>query len=39
MKLELMLYEAGFRKVGFYGSLAGVPYDQNACRLVAVAEK
>ena len=39
MELELMLYEAGFKKVEFYGSLDGVPYDQNARRLVAVAEK
>jgi hypothetical protein len=34
-----MLTEFGFKNVKFYRVLDGVPYDQNACRLVAVAEK
>jgi len=31
--------QAGFRSVALYGALSGAPYDQNAQRLVAVAEK
>lgn len=39
MEMRLLLHQAGFKKVEFYGSLEGTPYDQKARRLVAVAEK
>lgn len=38
-ELELLLRDAGFGSVRILGSYAGVPYDQNAPRLVAVATK
>lgn len=38
-ELELLLLQAGFSDVELYGSLAGIPYDQNATRLVALAAK
>ncbi|MDP2920048.1 MAG: methyltransferase domain-containing protein [Dehalococcoidia bacterium] len=38
-ELVALLKSAGFKKVTVYGDLAGSPYDQNARRLVAVAEK
>src|SRR5262249_29872857 len=36
-ELEMLLREAGFADVRIFGSYAGVPYDHNAQRLVAVA--
>ncbi len=38
-ELEMLLREAGFATVRIVGSYAGVPYDQNAPRLVALATK
>lgn len=38
-ELEDMLIQAGFSQVKFFGDIAGNPYDQNARRLVAVAQK
>ena len=38
-ELAALLMQAGFRSVALYGALSGAPYDQNAQRLVAVAEK
>jgi SAM-dependent methyltransferase len=37
MELSALLQEAGFGTVEVYGSLAGIPYDYDAQRLVAVA--
>jgi SAM-dependent methyltransferase len=39
VELEDALHRAGFRQVRLYGSLDGAPYDHEAERLVAVAEK
>jgi len=39
VELEDALRRAGFRQVRLYGSLDGIPYDHEAERLVAVAEK
>ena len=39
LALSALLEECGFRAVETYGSLAGVPYDENAEHLVAVARK
>lgn len=38
-ELRDLLRRAGFRNVRLYGDLEGSPYDQNATRLIAVAEK
>ncbi len=38
-ELKDMLIQAGFSVVQFFGDIAGNPYDQNARRLVAVAQK
>ena len=38
-ELKELLTESGFGEIGIYGSLAGISYDQNAERLVAVARK
>lgn len=38
-ELELLLLQAGFSHTEFHGSLAGIPYDHNATRLVATATK
>jgi SAM-dependent methyltransferase len=38
-ELESLLHRAGFSRVELYGKLSGVPYDQNAERLIAVATK
>jgi SAM-dependent methyltransferase len=38
-ELASLLRQAGFASVALFGGLEGVPYDQNARRLVAVAEK
>jgi 2-polyprenyl-3-methyl-5-hydroxy-6-metoxy-1,4-benzoquinol methylase len=38
-ELRAMLDAAGFRRVELFGSLDGIPYDTEARRLVAVAEK
>jgi len=38
-ELKERLLAAGFREVRLFGNLAGIPYDQNAERLVAVARK
>jgi SAM-dependent methyltransferase len=37
--LKALLLDAGFESVTLYGALAGVPYDTDARRLVAVARK
>ena len=39
VELEESLHRAGFRQVRLYGSLDGTPYDHEADRLVAIAEK
>ncbi len=39
VELEDALHRAGFRQVRLYGSLDGTPYDHDADRLVAIAEK
>ena len=39
VEMIAMLKEAGFRKVVTYGSLRGVPYDNRAERLIAIARK
>ncbi len=39
LELKELLTELGFGEVEIYGSLAGISYDQNAERLVAVARK
>jgi SAM-dependent methyltransferase len=39
VELEDALHRAGFRQVRLYGSLDGSPYDHEAERLVAIAEK
>jgi SAM-dependent methyltransferase len=38
-ELDALLREAGFTTVRLLGSYAGVPYDHNAARLVALASK
>ena len=38
-EMEALLRRAGFSRVRFFGGLDGMPYDQNARRLVAVAVK
>ena len=38
-ELRGLLFEAGFSAVQLYGSLAGIPYDQDAERLVVVATR
>ena len=38
-ELRNLLRKAGFRKARLYGNLKGSPYDHNASRLVALAEK
>ena len=38
-ELRGLLFEVGFSAVQIYGSLAGIPYDQDAERLVAVATR
>jgi SAM-dependent methyltransferase len=38
-ELTSLLEDCGFRSARAYGSLAGIPYDQDAQRLVVVAEK
>jgi SAM-dependent methyltransferase len=38
-ELEGLLLQAGFTRVELYGRLNGVPYDQNAERLIAIATK
>lgn len=38
-ELAILLRQAGFANVSLYGSLAATPYDHNAERLVAVAQK
>lgn len=38
-ELSALLSQAGFRSVKLFGHLSGIPYDQSAERLVAVAEK
>jgi len=38
-ELRALLREIGFRRVELFGNLDGEPYDQNARRLVALAEK
>lgn len=38
-ELEDMLIQAGFSEMLFYGDISGKPYDQNARRLVVVAQK
>ena len=38
-ELASLLRQAGFTSVALFGGLEGVPYDQNARRLVAVAER
>jgi SAM-dependent methyltransferase len=38
-ELATLLKRAGFSAVSIYGSLEGAPYDQNAQRLIAVAQK
>jgi ubiquinone/menaquinone biosynthesis C-methylase UbiE len=37
--LRLLLGEAGFQEVRFYGSLAGTPYNERSTNLIAVAER
>lgn len=39
VELKTMLETAGFKTIEIYGSLDGIPYDQAAKRLVAVAQK
>ena len=39
VELSALLREAGFGRVDIYGHLEGVPYDQDARRLVAVARR
>jgi SAM-dependent methyltransferase len=39
MELAALLRQAGFSAVDLYGSLAGLPYDNRAERLIAVARK
>ncbi|MDD2889952.1 MAG: class I SAM-dependent methyltransferase [bacterium] len=39
VELSQLLKECGFKKVEGYGTLDGTPYDQNAQKLVTVAEK
>lgn len=38
-ELALLLSKAGFSQIEFYGSLEGIPYNQDAERLIAVAVK
>lgn len=38
-ELKTLLLDCGFEDVELFGSLAGTPYDQNADRLIAVANK
>jgi len=38
-ELMALMKQAGFRRVETYGSLAAIPYDNRAERLVAVATK
>jgi len=38
-ELASLLQQAGFTSVALFGGLEGVAYDQNARRLVAVAER
>ena len=38
-ELRALMNKAGFKNVRLYGDLKGIPYDKNAKRLVAVAEK
>ncbi len=38
-ELAALLRQAGFAKVELFGGLDGIPYDHNARRLVAIAEK
>jgi len=38
-ELALAIQESGFKEITIYGSLAGIPYDHEAKRLVAVARK
>jgi hypothetical protein len=38
-ELGAVLRQVGFRSVEFFGTLDGAPYDQDAERLVAVANK
>ena len=38
-ELSTLLSESGFRKVDVYGHLSGIPYDQDAKRLVVVGQK
>jgi len=38
-ELSALLKESGFQSVEFFGDLEGVPYDQDAKRLIAVARK
>lgn len=37
--LQALLIKAGFESIALYGGLSGAPYDQEARRLVAVAQK
>lgn len=39
LELAHLLSEAGFKQVEFWGDYDGIPYDQNAQRLIAIAEK
>jgi SAM-dependent methyltransferase len=39
MELKTLLQRAGFKEVALYGSLDGAPYDNEATRLVAVAQR
>jgi len=38
-ELRALLERAGFKEIELYGSLAGIPFDRNAKRFVAVARK
>jgi hypothetical protein len=38
-ELADLLRSVGFAEIFLYGALSGIPYDQNAERLVAVARK
>jgi SAM-dependent methyltransferase len=39
MELSTLIQQAGFSQTSVYGDLGGIPYDQNALRLVVVARK
>lgn len=39
LELACLLSDAGFCQIEFFGDYDGIPYDQNAQRLIAIAEK